>query len=116
MHDLLRRSIREGATVATGGPDAPGLPERGYYVAPTVLTSMFPASQVSVRTNAFGLTERERWVLTELVRGRSNREIASALYIGQETVKTHLHHIYVKLDVHGRREAVGRAFELGLVS
>lgn len=86
------------------------------YVAPPVLTSMFPTHQAVVQSGAFGLTERERWVLAELVHGRSNREIASALFIGQETVKTHLHHIYEKLDVNGRREAVGRAFELGLVS
>src|SRR5690606_23972623 len=44
VHDLLRRSVQEGATVATGGPDAPGLPERGYYVAPTVLTGVTPDS------------------------------------------------------------------------
>jgi aldehyde dehydrogenase (NAD+) len=42
--DLLRRSLAEGATVATGGPDATGLPERGHYLAATVLTGVRPDS------------------------------------------------------------------------
>jgi DNA-binding NarL/FixJ family response regulator len=62
-----------------------------------------------------GLTRRERAVLTHLARGASNRAIAEALFIGEETVKTHLRNIYAKLEVQGRRQAVGRAAELGLV-
>ncbi len=62
-----------------------------------------------------GLTRRERAVLAQLARGASNRSIARTLFIGEETVKTHLANIYAKLEVRGRREAVGRAAELGLV-
>jgi aldehyde dehydrogenase (NAD+) len=42
--DHLRRAVAEGARVATGGPDAPGLPEPGYYLAPTVLADVAPDS------------------------------------------------------------------------
>jgi aldehyde dehydrogenase (NAD+) len=42
--ELLRRAIDEGARVAAGGPEAAGLPERGYFVAPTVLADVDPDS------------------------------------------------------------------------
>ena len=61
------------------------------------------------------LTERERQILAHLVRGARNREIAEDLFLSPATVKTHLNHIYVKLEVRGRQEAAARALELGLV-
>lgn len=62
-----------------------------------------------------GLTRKELEVLTRLAEGRSNRDIADALYVTPATVKTHLAHIYTKLGVTGRQEAVARAVELGLL-
>jgi DNA-binding NarL/FixJ family response regulator len=62
------------------------------------------------------LTPKEREVLTRLARGRSNREIAEELFVTAATVKTHLGHIYVKLGVTGRQEAIARAVELGLLA
>jgi len=62
------------------------------------------------------LTDRERAVLRELAAGSSNRQIADALDIGEATVKTHLHHIYGKLEVANRVQAIGRARELGLLA
>jgi DNA-binding NarL/FixJ family response regulator len=50
------------------------------------------------------LTAREADVLELLRRGRSNAEIAAALHVGVETVRTHARHIYRKLGVSGRRE------------
>jgi DNA-binding NarL/FixJ family response regulator len=64
---------------------------------------------------AAGLTDRERQILAHLVRGARNREIAQDLFLSPATVKTHLNHIYVKLEVRGRQEAAARALELGLV-
>lgn len=63
-----------------------------------------------------GLTDRELAVLRELSAGQSNRQIASALYIGEATVKTHLHNIYAKLEVANRVQAIGRARQRGLLA
>ncbi|MGH9283540.1 MAG: helix-turn-helix domain-containing protein, partial [Acidimicrobiales bacterium] len=61
------------------------------------------------------LTRKELEVLARLAEGRSNREIAEALYVTPATVKSHLAHIYVKLGVAGRQEAMARAVALGLL-
>lgn len=52
------------------------------------------------------LTEREREILSCAAAGRGNKEIADQLCVSIETVKSHLHHIYQKLSVNGRVEAV----------
>ncbi|MFZ2014440.1 MAG: LuxR C-terminal-related transcriptional regulator [Nocardioides sp.] len=61
------------------------------------------------------LTDRELAVLAELPSMKTNAEIASALYISTNTVKSHLKHLFGKLDVPNRREAVRRARDLGLI-
>lgn len=61
------------------------------------------------------LTPRERSVLLLLSRGMTNREIASALRIGETTVKTHVGNIIVKLNVRNRLEAVTVALQLGVI-
>ncbi len=62
-----------------------------------------------------GLSERELEILALLARGRSNAEIAEELFLALGTVKAHNHHIYNKLGVRSRAQAVLRARELGLV-
>lgn len=61
------------------------------------------------------LTPRELEVLECVARGLSNPAIARELFIGEATVKTHLLHIFEKLEVQGRTRAVTRAHELGLL-
>jgi two-component system, NarL family, response regulator LiaR len=62
------------------------------------------------------LTEREMEVLHLLVQGHSNKEIARALQIAEDTVKVHVKHILAKLGVQSRTQAVLYAIRLGLVS
>ena len=61
------------------------------------------------------LTPKERQVLAWVARGHSNREIAEGLFMAPGTVKTHLAHIYAKLGVKDRHEAMARAIALGLL-
>lgn len=61
------------------------------------------------------LTERELAVLAQLPTMRTNEEIARDFYVSVNTVKSHLTHLYRKLGVGNRREAVRRARELGLL-
>lgn len=61
------------------------------------------------------LTDRERAVLEELAQGKSTRQIAGSLVISEETVKTHLAHIYQKLGVTDRVQAVALALRRGMV-
>ena len=60
------------------------------------------------------LTERETDVLRLLAQGRANKEIASALFIGENTVKTHVSSILVKLGVQSRTQAALYARQIGL--
>jgi NarL family two-component system response regulator LiaR len=62
------------------------------------------------------LTERETEVLRLVARGRANKEIARALRIGEQTVKTHVGNILAKLDVQSRTQAALHAVRIGLVS
>ncbi len=61
-----------------------------------------------------GLTHRESEVLGLVVSGLSNRDIASRLVLGEETVKTHIRGIYRKLAVNDRAGAVAVALREGL--
>jgi DNA-binding NarL/FixJ family response regulator len=61
------------------------------------------------------LTQREREVLSLIGAGLSNTEIAAHLVLGEGTVKTHVGHIFAKLDLRDRAAAVVFAFDHGLV-
>ena len=61
------------------------------------------------------LSKREIDVLRLLAMGRSNQEIAQELVIAESTVKMHIKHLYGKLDVHNRVQAVAQAQRLHLL-
>ncbi len=85
------------------------------------LLAAFPTSERSFETTRANqplpdpLSERELEVLSLMSAGYSNPEIARELVVSVGTVKTHTNHIYMKLDVRNRAEAVKRAIELKLV-
>ncbi|MCS5717308.1 response regulator transcription factor [Herbiconiux sp. CPCC 205763] len=86
-----RRSGRQGGQALSDGP-----------------AEIIPAPQLAE------LTEREREVLELLAAGRSNAEIAAALYLGEATVKTHVSKILQKLGLRDRIQAVVFAYENGV--
>jgi two-component system, NarL family, nitrate/nitrite response regulator NarL len=61
------------------------------------------------------LTDREREVLKMTSDGNSVAEVAGLLHLSEATVKTHLHHVYEKLEVSDRAAAVARAMRWGLI-
>ena len=60
--------------------------------------------RVGGRTREEGLTAAERRVAELVASGRTNREVAAALFLGERTVASHLTHIYAKLGVRSRTE------------
>ncbi|GAA3315921.1 hypothetical protein GCM10020219_033430 [Nonomuraea dietziae] len=73
-------------------------------------------SQVTSRAAELeSLTTRETDVLKLLAQGLTNTQIATRLYLGEATVKTHLSRILMKLNVTTRVQAVVFAYESGLV-
>jgi len=106
--DLLAQAIHAAAT-----GDA--------LVAPNITARLLQAFAGSHRPTASvqpidALTQREEEVLTEVARGKTNAEIADALFISHSTVKTHVARLMTKLQARNRVEIVIWAYETGRVS
>jgi DNA-binding NarL/FixJ family response regulator len=80
----------------------PVMPERVVHTVPGAVRSTHENTNFVLSS----LTDREREILACAAAGRSNKEIADHLCVSVDTVKTHLHHIYRKLSVDGRVEAI----------
>jgi two-component system NarL family response regulator len=74
------------------------------------------AAKLAERVSSEALTGRELDVLHLIVAGKSNREIATQLFISEGTVKTHVNHLLMKLGVSDRTQAATTALKRGLVS
>lgn len=81
---------------------SPIMPDRLVHNVPGSLRPPHEDNAMRLST----LSDRERQILACAAAGQSNKEIADHLYVSVDTVKTHLHHIYQKLSVDGRVEAV----------
>ncbi len=88
-HPTFRRAVLERARAVRGAPIGPGLSEP--------------------------LTDRELEVLSYLPSRPTNTELAERCYVSINTIKSHIAHIYRKLDVDSRNAAIARARELGLL-
>lgn len=89
-------------------------------IAKRIVQLMQPQDNPTARTgtkaeNPFHLSEREHQVLRLLVDGKSNQQIADAMYLSTETVKSHMRHLMEKLKVADRTQAAVKAVKEGLV-
>jgi LuxR family maltose regulon positive regulatory protein len=108
----LLSKVRETRQRDKSGPSIPA-----YY--PRRLLAALERDDKNVKSAAAGLseplTEREQEVLQLLASGKSNRQISSELFVSVGTIKTHVNHLYRKLDAHSRTQAIARARELDLI-
>jgi len=74
-----------------------------------------PFAPDTTRQQTLGITARELEILTLVARGMSNREIATQLFVSENTVKTHCARAFDKLGAARRTQAVLRGKELGLL-
>jgi predicted ATPase/DNA-binding CsgD family transcriptional regulator len=105
---------REGAAAAVAEADAIA---RGLGAAPLIeeLAALVRRARLAARPeDGFALTEREREVLALIADGRSNSQIAQALFISPKTASVHVSNILAKLGVSGRGEAAAVAHRRGL--
>jgi LuxR family transcriptional regulator, maltose regulon positive regulatory protein len=105
LRSLLRRAIARGTSHRSLADDLL-----------TVLDGESASDDRSIQPLLEPLSERELAVLRFLPTMLSNAEIGAEMFVSANTVKTHLKHVYRKLDVADRRQAVRRARELRLLS
>jgi len=83
-------------------------------LTPRPAPAAFEINRAAIRS--LGLTKRECEILERLASGQSNKELARALEISPNTVKTHLASLYAKLEVRNRIEAIEKARSLALIA
>jgi LuxR family maltose regulon positive regulatory protein len=121
LEQALQLAESDGLVLAFLLHPAPGLLERhrGHRTSHAALISEIlnrPAGSTQASLPGEPLSESETRVLRYLPTNLSKQEIADQLYVSVHTVKTHIHHIYTKLGVHRRWDAVERARALGLLA
>ena len=87
----------------------------GLLMQPAVARIVRDTFERRPPTPDYGLTDREREVLGEMVAGGTQREIAERLFVSTSTVNTHVQHLYEKLHVHSGSAAVAKAIRERLV-
>ncbi|MES0372343.1 MAG: response regulator transcription factor [Mariprofundaceae bacterium] len=111
--------ILKDSSLAKVGSHILGLMKGDSPISPGIARYLLRRFQNEPKNSAnppsASLTEREKSVLTLIAKGYSRDEAANALGMSIHTVTTHIKHIYRKLAVHSRTEAVFEAFQLGLI-
>ena len=97
--------------------------EGGAWLDPAVTARVLaiyrsapPAASAAGQAGLDALTSREREVLALIGRGKTNGEIAAELFVSEGTVKTHINHVFTKLQLRDRAAAVVFAFDHDLVT
>mgnify|MGYP001601248498 CR=1 FL=1 len=130
LHDHVHAALRAGASgfMLKDAPaeqlvDAIRIVANGdALLAPSVTQALIdeitalPSSEPASYPGVDSLTERELDVIRLMAKGRSNTEIATDLYLGEATIKTHVGRILAKLAARDRVQAVVIAYESGLVT
>ncbi|MFD6700284.1 MULTISPECIES: response regulator [unclassified Microbacterium] len=99
--------------VLLGRIDAPDATAPDAHGPSLAGTDPDPASAAALATRFPALTAREREVYALILLGRSNGEIAQALYVGVATVKTHVNALFAKLGVRDRAQAIAKGLGRG---
>jgi two-component system NarL family response regulator len=100
LKDMFFEELEEAIrTVHAGGRRIPGV----------------VAERLAGRMTGSDLTARELEVLEQIVKGKSNKEIAGALGISEATVKSHVNNVLSKLDAADRTQAATKALQRGIV-
>ncbi len=89
-----------------GSPMTPGIAKKVLYLF---------KKHIPAKNDDFRLSKREVEILNLLVNGWENKAIAEKLFISVQTVRNHIRHIYEKLQVHSKSQAVVKAIRQGLV-
>jgi DNA-binding NarL/FixJ family response regulator len=109
LKDATPEDLSQAINVAMSGS--------GNVLSPRVIQNLFEdqeSSSSNGRRSEYSLTQREHDILALLAEGRSNREIAGALYLSEKTVKAHLAAIFRKLGVTNRTQAAMMAVQMGV--
>jgi NarL family two-component system response regulator LiaR len=100
--ETVRETIRETVVVKE-------------VLVPVEAPAFSPFAPNTARQQSLGITARELEILNLVARGHSNREIATQLFVSENTVKTHCARAFDKLGAARRTQAVQRGKELGLL-
>ncbi len=109
LKDATPEDLSQAINVAMSGS--------GNVLSPRVIQNLFEdqdANTSNGRRSEYSLTQRENDILALLSEGRSNRDIAGALYLSEKTVKAHLAAIFRKLGVTNRTQAAMMAVQMGV--